>query len=311
MVGTRSLRAEEAITVPRKPSASLDDAVESFFRHRHGISPLTERYYRGALRRFAAHSGAKTIADLSAENVNRYLTSIRKSKHMARGDCAVLRVFSRWLVKARILETDPLAAISTPDVPKSRPRPFDPALLPIIKRVAGESKQGARDRALITLALDTAARPNELRQLRYPEDIDLVRGLIRIREETSKTEAGHREVPISDESIAEIDTYVKDYRPNVAGPLFLHQNGTPLAYTGFLALHYRLRDRLKAEGVEGYKSYRNRHTGLTAWARVPGMSPSDLQAVAGHKSVMTTMGYIGPRSADQLRRLRVAWRATA
>jgi integrase len=296
--------------MPRKASSSFDDAVESFFRHRHGISPLTERYYRGSLRRFAGNANATTIADLNAENVNRYIASIRKSKHMARGDCAVLKVFAKWLVRARILHTDPLTAVTTPDVPKSRPRPFDASLLPVIKRVAGESKMGARDRALLTLALDTGARPNELRQLRFPEDVDLARGLIRIREETSKTEAGEREIPISDESIAEIDSYVKDYRPNIVGPLFLHQNGTGLSYTGFLALH-RLRDRLKAEGVEGYKSYRNRHTGLTQWARVPGMSPSDLQAVAGHKSVMTTMGYVGARTADQLRRLRVQWRATA
>lgn len=297
--------------MPRSPMASFDEAVQSFFRHRHGISPLTERYYRGSLRRFAKNANATTIADLNAENVNRYLTSIRKSKHMARGDCAVLKVFAKWLVKARILETDPLAAITTPDVPKSRPRPFDEGVVPIIQRIAGQSKQGARDRALLILSLDTGARPNELRQLRWPEDVDLARGLIRIREETSKTEAGHRELPISDDSIAAIDTYVKDYRPNICGPLFLSEDGGPLSYTGFLALHYRLRDRLKAEGIMGYKSYRNRHTGLTQWARVPGMSPSDLQAVAGHKSVMTTMGYIGARSADQLRRLRTAWRATA
>ncbi len=297
--------------MPRSVTASFDEAVESFFRHRHGISPLSERYYRGALRRFARAAGAIQISDLNANSVNAYLRSISKSKHMARGDCAVLKVFAKWLVKARILSADPLAAVTTPDAPKAKPRPFDLGLLPIIKRVAGESKQGARDRALLTLSLDTGARPNELRQLRWPEDVDLVRGLIRIREETSKTEAGDREVPISDESISELDTYVKDYRPNVAGLLFLSEDGGPLSYTGFLALHYRLRDRLKREGIDGYKSYRNRHTGLTAWARVPGMSPSDLQAVAGHKSVMTTMGYVGARSADQLRRLRREWGATA
>lgn len=306
---TRTFPSE--IAMPRSVLASWDSVVESFFRHRHDMSPLTARYYRGALRRFRAHADAQVIAALDAEHVNSYLSSIRESKYMARGDCAVLKVFARWLVRAGIFESDPLAAISTPRAPKSRPRPLDPSLLPVIKRVAGESRQGARDRALLTLSLDTGARPNELRQLRWPEDVDLAHRMIRIRVETSKTEAGEREIPISDESVAEIDTYVKDYRPNVPGPLFLSEDGGPLSYTGFLALHYRLRDRLRSEGIEGYKSYRNRHTGITAWARVTGMNPSDLQAVAGHKSVTTTMGYIGARSADQLRRLRNVWRATA
>lgn len=308
MQGDRTLTTTEAI-VPRALSSPLSGAVESFERaHTYVLKPLTMRSYLGSLKRFQRFLGPDAkLRDFDLDNANLYIASIADKKHMARLDAAVLKVFAKWLARARIVPRDPLLGMGTPKVPKSRPRPYDEALVPHILRVASESKMGARDRAILVVSLATGARPNEIRQLRFPEDVDLERGVIRIREETSKTAAGHREIPLDPQAIAVIDEYLKDYRPNVAGPLFLHQNGTGLSYGGFLALHYRLRDRLRKEGIQGYKSYRNRHSGLTNLARAEGMTPADLKYLAGHESIGTTMTYLEARRPEAMRRFASAF----
>ncbi|HEY8861017.1 MAG TPA: tyrosine-type recombinase/integrase [Candidatus Limnocylindria bacterium] len=288
----------------RSPKTPLRSAIESYARHhaaRH--SKLTQRTYGGAFTRFCAFVGDASIADLNATHVNRYVASCGTHRFMARGDTAALKSLAKWMVKAGILQADPLAAVITPKVPRSRARPLDDRLIPQLLKVASETTMGARDRAIVALALSTGARPNELRQLRYPEDIDLDYGLIRIREETSKTPAGHREVPIDPQVIALIDDYLKDYRPHQPGPLFLNAHGDPLTYYGFAAIFYRLRDTLRELGLPGFTAYRMRHTGITNMARTPGYTAFDIQVLAGHESMETTRKYVQRRSIAELRRL--------
>lgn len=172
---------------------------------------------------------------------------------------------------------------------------------------AGETRMGPRDHALLLLPIATGARPNELRQIRWPQDVDLVNEVITIREETSKIAAGARQIPLDRQVVAALDEYVKDYRPEIDGPLFLNAKGNPLTYYGFMAIHARLKNRLREKGIDGYHAYRNRHTGLTNFARIPGMTLADLQTVAGHTDAKTTQGYIGSRTIAQLRKLPSAF----
>lgn len=295
--------------MPRPPSAPLAEAAESFFRSQHHLSEHTRRSYVGSLRRFDAFMRGDlrdvTIADLTAENVNRYLASVADHRYMARSDCAVLKVFAKWLVRARILPHDPLAPVAKPKIPKWRPRPLADAVIPELVDEAGASELGVRDRAIVITALDTGARPNELRQVRWPEDVDLRNRVVRIREDTSKTPAGHREVPIDAQTVAALDEYVKDYRPDLAGPLFLNARGRPFAYYGWLALFQRLRRRLEARGVEGFQAYRLRHSALTNKAR-SGWGAHAIQQVAGHADIRMSSAYVGQLSVAELRRLPAA-----
>jgi len=293
--------------MPRSPASSLLEAIESFFRHNHDLKPLTRRTYRGSLRRFSSFIAGGRIEDVTADTANAYIASVSDHRYMARGDAAVLRVFSKWLVRARILDLDPLVGVATPRVPRSRPKPYEAKVVRQIVSAAAQTRMGPRDRALVLLALATGARPNELRQLRWPQDVDLGAGVVRIREETSKSAAGHREIPLDPQVIAVLDEYVRDYRPNLPGPLFLNARGGPLTYYGFMAIHARLRDRLRDNGVEGYQAYRNRHTGITNFARTPGMTLSDVQYLAGHEDPTTTRGYIQSRTIAQLRALPSAF----
>lgn len=69
-----------------------------------------------------------------------------------------------------------------------------------------------------------------------------------------------------------------------------------------MAIWHRLRDQLRARGIDGIMAYRARHTAITDWARV-GIPAPIMQQLAGHKSIVTTQGYIGRIGTRDLARL--------
>lgn len=285
----------------RPITSPLASVIVSYFRAKHDLRPLSVRTYRLAFARFLAILGdTPTLADLAPDQVNRYLASIADHRTMAHNDCAAIMSLASWCVRAGLLAQHPLAGVMRPRAPRSRPRPHDERIVPAI--VAAATAMGPRDRALILLSLATGARPNEIRQLTLA-DLDLGERLVHIRAATSKTDDGDRYIPLSPQAVAALDEYIADYRPDVDGPLFLTTRGQGFTYLGFTQIHYRLRDRLRRQGVLGYTAYANRHSGLTNLARVPGITIADLQYLAGHRDVTTTRKYIAPRRPRDLARL--------
>ncbi len=292
----------------RSETSLLAETIQSFLRARHDLGDKSRRDYGASLSRFDTFLGGARLADLTADNANRYIESKRKHRYVARLDCATLKVFSRWLVRSKILASDPLANVGTPRVPKAGREPLPDGDIPKILRVAQETKAGARDFAIMLLYVTTAMRPNELRQIRWPEDVDLDLGRVHVRGETSKTgmhaSEADRWLLLNAQTIAAIDRYVKDYRPLRSGPLFLNRAGEPFTYFGFLALNQRLRTSIERQGVRGFMVYRLRHTALTNAARIPGYTAFDIQQMAGHKRIETTQRYVRKgKSLEELRRL--------
>lgn len=294
----------------RGPDSSLASLVETFLRSRHELRPLTLTHYRRCLERCVRFLGAEAcLRDLTLDRANGYVASLANRKYLARADAAVLRTFTRWLVRVGFIESDPLAPLSLPRVPKRRPRPLPDAIVPLIVEVAGQSRTGARDRAIVLVALSTGARPNELRQLLWPDDVDLRLGFIRIRPETTKTAQGAREIPLDPQATAAVDEYVQDYRLPLNGPLFQRVDGRPFSYFGFLSIFSRLSEALKARGFEGFTAYRQRHTGITNFVRA-GYTMLVVQQLAGHADPSTTKGYFGGVSMAELKRLPSAFSQT-
>ena len=282
----------------RSLATPLSDAITSFERSRWDLKPSTKRGYLKTLRRFAKLH--KTIAELTAENVNDYLESVADHRTMARNDCIALRQLSQWATKARIFASDPLASVELPRGRGGKRKPFVDAEIPAIIRAASDSALGPRDKAVVVLGLSAALRPTELWQLQL-SDVDLREGWVTVRLETTKTDAGARTVPLDPQAIAALDEYINDYRGHRDGPLFLNNRGGDLSYWGFMGLFARLHNRLRAQGID-YSSYRMRHTGITNWARA-GVEAPILKELAGHKSIVTTQNYIGRMTRSDLARI--------
>ena len=292
----RTLATEQ--TLARSLSTPLDEAIESFLRARWDLKPRTARGYAESLRRYAKHN--KTLADLTADKVDDYLASIAPKRTMARNDCIALRQLSLWATNARIFTRNPLEAVSLPRGHGTKRRPYSETDVPIIVREAGRGRFGIRNRAMVMVALDCAIRPEENWSLEL-SDLNLRDGYIRIRPETTKSEAGERVVPIDPQTVAAVSAYLEDERPGKPGRLWLNRHGDPFKYAGFMEIWHDIRDRLKDKGIQ-VQAYRARHTGITdmAYAGVP---LPKLQKIAGHKSIVTTQRYIGPLEARDLANL--------
>lgn len=288
----------------RPLSSSLTGAMESYLRGRNDLKDRTKHDYAYAVERFVRASG-DTISALTEDGVNDYLAGIRASRSMARVHTIALRLLGRWLAARGILPADPLAHVSTPKARKHRREELPDHIAEAAMEIAGRSRFGVRDRAIVMLGLCTGVRPSEMRQLRL-EDVYLGQGFLRVQEDTSKTPEGHRIVPLDKRVISAIDDYVNDFRYGSGETLFLTQHGDTFTENGWASLFARLRDALRREGIEGFTAYRMRHTAITNWRRI-GIHPSDMQQMAGHKSFQTTQGYIGKRRAEELVRLPSAF----
>lgn len=283
--------------MPRSLSTSLTKAIESFDRSRWDLRPTTKRGYLKSLQRFARTHA--TLADLTAENVNDYLASVADHRTMARNDCIAFRQLSKWATQSSIFPTDPLAGVSLPKGRGGRRKPFADAEVREIIHAAADSITGVRDRAIVVVGLSAALRPRELWQLLL-SDVALREGWLTVRLETTKSEAGERTIPLDPQAIAVLDAYINDHRGPKAGPLFLNAHGDPFHYYGFMAIFARITKRLEAKGID-FSAYRMRHTGITNWARPGvGLNAPTIQQLAGHKSIVTTQGYIGRLSREDL-----------
>ncbi len=170
------------------------------------------------------------------------------------------------------------------------------------RRLIGlRTKEALAIKRIIVLAIATGLRLNELRSLQWPEDFDIRRGFVYVRDRAAKTETSVRTVPVDPKAIAFVEAYILDHRPSQRpGQLFLSRHGDPLTYDGFSAIFRHLRARLPAE--IDFKIHRARNTAITNWLR----SGTDLYTtmhLAGHKSPKVTERYAGKLTDEELARM--------
>ena len=285
----------------RGPETPILDLLASFVRSRHDLKPSTLRGYEAGIRRFAACH--EMLRDLSADNANDYIRDAlnRGKRFLAHHDGRALTIFTAWLVEARILREDPLAGVKVPSQPSTRRKPFTDLDVPLIIRTAEKSGCGDRDVAIVVLAISSGLRLNELRSLQWPDDIDIRRGFVFVRDRSAKTDASVRTVPLDPKATALIESYLADHRPSQrAGPLFLNRHGDPLTCYGFSSVFRRLRAHLPAE--VDFKIHRARNTAITNWLRA-GTDLYTTMHLAGHKNPKVTERYAGKLTDDELARM--------
>ncbi len=231
--------------------------------------PKTMLEYGRSLERFRRELAIETLAELTPLAVERYLAlKIRAGRQsVARNDAIALKGFSKWATARGIYPSDPLALVR---VPKGRERgrsPYRDAEVAAILRATAawlsdpRVRRPYRDRAIVLLAVDSGMRRDEMRRLRWPDDVQLEgdHPCVFVRE--GKTEYARRTVYLDRKVAAEIRLYVNDDRPDDApGPLFISERGTGFSYYGFANLAQNLRKRLEAVGIKGFMMHRLRNT---------------------------------------------------
>jgi integrase/recombinase XerC len=229
--------------------------------------------------------------------IRKYLSVLhRKNKKssIAR-KISTLRSFFRYLVKEKLVSSNPAKAVSTPKVEKTLPATLtvDEAFRLMespdrhLKKVSeAEAKNGVlRDRAILELLYSSGLRVGELvgLNLKY---LDLHLGIVRVMGKGRK----ERIVPVGNKAIEALKTYL-DRRgdPETEEPLFVNMRGGRLTSrsVGRLTKKYT-----RASGIVRKVSPHSLRHSFATHLLDGGADIREIQEMLGHASLSTTQRYI-------------------
>jgi integrase/recombinase XerC len=229
------------------------DRFITYLMVERNLSPYTARNYRrevGEFLHFLRKEGISSLQDIDRQVLTRYLLWLRAkgyAKASIRRRISELRSFFRYLVGQKILESNPMEAISAPKVPQRLPRYLKPEEIGAIMQAPGTSQPlGQRDRAILEILYATGVRISELVGLDMGS-VDIARGKMMVRGKGSK----ERIVLLGRPAQNALNLYLKEGRPKLlkgkrTSALFLNRSG----------------ERLSVRGVQSMLDRRARKAGL-------------------------------------------------
>lgn len=255
---------------------------------------------------FCARTGAEPVLDKAT--VSQFITALLASgsspSTAALRQLAVRR-FSAWMAEEGYIPADGLLGIRPPklDVPNV-PSLSGAELAALIRACDGKTFRDRRDEAIVRLAVESAARAEEILGMTVP-DVDLARGMAVIQR--GKGGRGRR-VPFGPRTAQSLDRYMrlrKAHRLAGTPALWLGDRGKELGYYG---LRMTLSRRATAAGIQGFHVHQLRHTAASRWLNAGG-SEGGLMAVAGWRSRAMLDRYVADtamrRAADESRTLNL------
>jgi integrase/recombinase XerD len=207
----------------------------------------------------------------------------------------MLRALFNWLVKHKIIETNPMINIEEPEAPEKLPKNLKADQVErILKAIDLRTYAGARDTAMILFIADTGVRASEVVGLKL-DDIDTkTREFCVTRKKTKKQEVlGFRKMVAG-----LLVTYMMHWRPDSPHKeLFLTRDGHPITTN-------RLARILKARGDKigiHLNPHLLRHTAAIRKRRDEGWDAERIQNLLGHSTSKMTRLYIRAAGDEDLR----------
>src|SRR5450755_2410680 len=222
-----------------------------------------------------------------------------------------LLVFCHWIEQEEMIEKPISARFKLPKVEKKFIPTFTSDEIEKILEACEEGDENkphirkaltARNRAIVSLFLDTGIRLKELVGLRL-RDLDKHAYVILVHRKGNRWQ----QVPVSRDGFKPLHVYLTKYRSVLAGtdvahkddPVFLVEGGEPLRYGGVEALFKRIKKRT---GIDGKRvsPHNCRRYMATTQLRL-GRSPLDVQRQMGHTTLDMTNEYAS-LTVEHLRR---------
>jgi integrase len=277
------------------PELTLRELLERF-QHQHDASATNRRSIENALRVPLQLWGDTLAERVTTEQINRW---IAQSPHRAATKQTYLRKLRQvylFAVDNGLVSENPARRARMPTVGRSdRLRPF--RSWDEVERVAEEA---GRWGAFIIMAVDTGARPGELRRLEH-RHVDGARVYL----PGTKTRNAKRFVTLTKHGI---EAYRSIPRPQ-RSPLVFHTEGRPLDLHNWRARVWH--PALELAGLEPRTIYQMRHT-FAFFSLMAGVPLSDLAVEMGHANITLThqtYGHWSDEMGDRAARLRAAWAA--
>jgi len=225
-----------------------------------------------------------------------------------------LAAFCHWLEKEEIIEKPITTHFRLPRMEKKFVPTFTPDEVErLLAACEADSKYNphmrkamtARNRAMVSVLIDTGIRRSELAGLRLG-DIDRDLRVLLVHRKGNKWQ----QVPISQEGFKPLHDYLTKHRPYLAkigglvtakrgDSVFLSEHGKPLTPAGVSHLFETLQERT---GIEGKRvSPHNCRRYMATMQLASGRSPLDVQRQMGHSTLVMTNHYAS-LSVEHLKR---------
>ncbi len=304
----------------------IQDAIKEFLEVRglDNCSPKTIIAYEQRLRYFStwlqsAH-GIVDVEDLRLEHLRGWMGYLKRTptyRGKSLSDESIqsygrsLLAFCHWLELEEKIEKPITTRFKLPRVEKK----FVPTFTPDeVKKLLDACEEGdiynpqlrraltARNRAIVTLLIDTGIRLSELVGLRLG-DIDKSDRVLLVHRKGNKWQ----QVPVSRDGFKPLHSYLAHHRSVLSGDerarkddaVFLAANGQPLTKWGVSMLFKRLKKRTGIDGKRVSAHQCRRYMATTQLAS--GRSPLDVRRQLGHTSLKMTDHYAS-LTIDQLKK---------
>ncbi|MEX0625771.1 MAG: tyrosine-type recombinase/integrase [Chloroflexota bacterium] len=244
------------------------------------LSPATQRTYLASLDRLSAFlegQGMPTdVASIRREHLEAFIEDqlARWRPATAANRYSGIRPFFAWLVEEGEIRESPMARMRKPKLPEHAPPVLtDEEQDRILAACRGPRSEDLRDTAIVRTFLSTGTRLSEIANLRWTpddpdtNDVDLDRGVVRIREGKGRRE---RISFLNAEAVKAVDRYIRRARrqhSKAALPwLWLGEKGRMT--DSRIAQLLRRRGRLA--GIPGLHAHQFRHSYAHAWLAAAG-----------------------------------------
>jgi integrase/recombinase XerD len=282
--------------------ASLNTWIDAYLDHlrvERGLSKNTLEAYARDLNAMASHVGGDAepssvdhdaLAGLLSRNVERG-TGARSNNRLL----SALRGFFRFLVREKVLATDPTVLVDRPRTARHLPRFLSiEEVERLLTAPDPDTRRGALHAAMMHLMYASGLRVSELCALRFA-DVDFQRGLVTVAGKGGK----RRLVPIGEVALDKVARYCSMHRPAASGSrvsvLFVSPRGGRFSREGFWKV---VRRYAVQAGITPLPSpHRLRHSFATHLLR-GGADLRAVQAMLGHTDLATTEIYTHVASDD-------------
>lgn len=261
-------------------------------------SPHTIRHYRhgvAILERFLTEKGLSTeVAQITRPILTEFMIWNRERGLQPGGEHAQMRAIRatiRWAFEEEMILSDPTARIKLPSLPNESPPAVQPHEVQAMLDITKGWRHPMRDAALLLTLYDTGLRTGEIAGLKT-SDVDVTKGVIHVRAETSKREKG-RVVPLGVRAARAITRYERQERKPASeriDTLFLGREGMPMGRSALGQLLARL---ARSAGIP------RENAAPHAWRRGfaveflrQGGNLFSLQQILGHSSLQMSRRYV-------------------
>ncbi len=274
-----------------------------------GKSPKTISGYEMALRNFiwyCCQEDFPEIQKLTAVHIRHFLWYLASEPHRWNSTCPTakrqvssttvngyfraLRTFFNWLEREELVIENPFKNLKPPKIDKKVIQALSVAEIDrLFKLCAGKNPLDVRNKAILSVFLDTGLRISELANLTL-EDVNVDNGSLLVRQGKGNKQ---RVVRIGVKAQKALWKYITLYRKGNSNSLFLNRSGETFDVAGIKILIKRLGGKAKVK-VHPHKL---RHTFAISFLRAGG-DVFSLQYLLGHSTLQMTQRYLQSLNAD-------------